>query len=122
MSYDPEEIMDVYRKLQKALDLDFGSALEQEKEKACEEIRKAKEIIGDYPIAVDYQAVLRPYSLALMMSRNGFHMGMATTTEAPTRTAATMTEVPIPTVVPITIRLMRTTPEALPQRMPIIKG
>ncbi|MFQ9151343.1 MAG: hypothetical protein ACLR6B_07170 [Blautia sp.] len=34
-----------------------------------------------------------------------------------TRTAATMTEVPIPTVVPITIRLMRTTPEALPQRI-----
>ena len=49
---------------------------EEEKEKAYEEIQKAKEVIGDYPIAVDYQAVLRPYNLALMMSRNGFHMGM----------------------------------------------
>ena len=76
MSYDPEEIMEVYRKLQKILDLDFGPALEQEKKKACDEIRKTQEIIGDYPIAVDYQAVLRPYSLALMLSRNGFHVGM----------------------------------------------
>ena len=76
ITYDPEEITEVYRKLEKALDLDFGPALEEEKEKAYEEIQKAKEVIGDYPIAVDYQAVLRPYSLALMMSRNGFHMGM----------------------------------------------
>ncbi len=76
ITYDPEEITEVYRKLEKALDLDFGPALEEEKEKAYEEIQKAKEVIGDYPIAVDYQAVLRPYNLALMMSRNGFHMGM----------------------------------------------
>lgn len=76
ITYDPEEITEVYRKLEKALDLDFSPALEEEKEKAYEEIQKAKEVIGDYPIAVDYQAVLRPYNLALMMSRNGFHMGM----------------------------------------------
>ena len=71
ITYDPEEITEVYRKLEKALDLDFGPTLEEEKEKTYEEIQKAKEVIGDYPIAVDYQAVLRPYNLALMMSRNG---------------------------------------------------
>ena len=34
ITYDPEEITEVYRKLEKALDLDFSPALEEEKEKA----------------------------------------------------------------------------------------
>ncbi|MFQ9151844.1 MAG: hypothetical protein ACLR6B_10465 [Blautia sp.] len=76
VSYDPEEIMEVYRKLQKYWIWILVRLSNRKRKKACDEIRKTQEIIGDYPIAVDYQAVLRPYSLALMLSRNGFHVGM----------------------------------------------
>ena len=83
ITYDPEEITEVYRKLEKALDLDFGPALEEEKEKAYEEIQKAKEVIGDYPIAVDYQAVLRPFNLALALAEYGFKVGMVASNGIP---------------------------------------
>ena len=40
-------------------------------------------VIRDYPIAVDYQAVMKPYSLALMLARHGFHAGMIASDSVP---------------------------------------
>ena len=76
VNYDPEEIMDFYRKLSQALGEDFTREAEIWRQKAENRIAKLRERIGDYPLAVDYQAVLRPYTLAKMLVKHGFHVGM----------------------------------------------
>jgi hypothetical protein len=76
VNYDPEEIAMFYERLSGKLGEDFLPLTEPFREKAEAKIQEALRVIGDYPIAVDYQAVLKPYSLALMLVRHGFHVGM----------------------------------------------
>jgi hypothetical protein len=76
VNYDPEEIAMFYERLSGKLGEDFQPLTEPFREKAEAKIQEALRVIGDYPIAVDYQAVLKPYSLALMLVRHGFHVGM----------------------------------------------
>ncbi|MFQ9393538.1 MAG: hypothetical protein ACLR2E_04325 [Lachnospiraceae bacterium] len=75
ITYDPEEITEVYRKLEKALDLGLRPGSRGRKEKAYEEIQKAKKSSGIIPLPW----IIRRFfvlTVWLMMSRNGFHMGM----------------------------------------------
>ena len=68
VTYDPEEVMAFYKQLSEILSEDLVSDVQKEKEQAEEAIRHAVGVIRDYPIAVDYQAVMKPYSLALMLA------------------------------------------------------
>ena len=83
VTYDPEEVMAFYKQLSEVLSEDLVSDVQKEKEQAEEAIRHAAGVIEDYPIAVDYQAVMKPYSLALMLARHGFHAGMITSDSVP---------------------------------------
>ena len=76
VSYDPDEICGFYKKLSDILDTDLTADSEKQKAKAESAVSEALSVIGDHPIAVDHQAVLRPYSLALMLKRRGFNMSM----------------------------------------------
>lgn len=76
VNYNPEDISAFYAELSERLGEDFSSPSEKFRARAEESIRGAQAVIGDYPIAVDYQAVLKPYSLALMLVRHGFNVGM----------------------------------------------
>lgn len=76
VNYDPEEIARFYRELSDILGEDFVTPSEVCREKALEKLRWAKEMVGDYPIVIDYQAVLKPFSLGYTMARYGFHVGM----------------------------------------------
>ena len=76
VNYDPDSIEDFYRQLSEKIGEELVEPSKAYREKALEKLRRAKEIIGDYPVAVDYQAVLKPYSLALVLARNGFNVGM----------------------------------------------
>ena len=62
VTYDPEEVMAFYKQLSEILSEDLVSDVQREKEQAEEAIRHAVGVIRDYPIAVDYQAVMRPES------------------------------------------------------------
>ena len=83
VTYDPEEVMAFYKQLSEILSEDLVSDVQKEKEQAEEAIRHAVGVIRDYPIAVDYQAVMKPYSLALMLARHGFHAGMIASDSVP---------------------------------------
>ena len=83
VTYDPEEVMAFYKQLSEVLSEDLVSDVQKEKEQAEEAIRHAAGVIEDYPIAVDYQAVMKPYSLALMLARHGFHAGMIASDSVP---------------------------------------
>ena len=76
VTYDTEEIMDLYEDLSEILQEDLVEPALAFLKKAEEKISTVKDIVGDYPIAIDYQAVIRPYSLALTLVRHGFHVGM----------------------------------------------
>lgn len=76
VNYDPAEIADFYRRLSDALGEDFTAEAALYREKAEQRIAEVQVLVGDYPIAIDYQAVLRPYTLAKMLIEHGFHVGM----------------------------------------------
>lgn len=72
-SFNKEELLDDYQKLADRLNLpvpDFSAEIE----KAEEAIRKAKELIGDTEIVVDYSFTFRPLSFARMLLEHGFHV------------------------------------------------
>lgn len=76
VNYDPEEIAKFYQELSDILGEDFVTPSMKYRNKAIAKIEEARSIIGDYPIAIDYQAVLKPYSLGLMLAKFGFRVGM----------------------------------------------
>ncbi|MBQ9980929.1 MAG: oxidoreductase [Oscillospiraceae bacterium] len=76
VNYMPELIENFYKELSDKLGIDFSDDIKEYKEQAEKKIKEVSDIVGDYPVAVDYQAVLKPYSLALMLVRNGFNVKM----------------------------------------------
>ena len=50
--------------------IDFSS----NKQQALDALKKAKEVIGDTPIEIDYTLTLRPASLARLLLENGFNV------------------------------------------------
>ncbi|MBQ7797199.1 MAG: oxidoreductase [Lachnospiraceae bacterium] len=79
VNYDPEEIEKFYQELSDALGEDFVTPSKEYREKALEKIEAAKNLVGDYPVAIDYQAVLKPFSLGYTMARYGFNVNMIAT-------------------------------------------
>lgn len=79
VNYDPEEIAKFYSELSDVLGEDFVTSAEEYREKALKRIEETRSIVGDYPIAIDYQAVLKPFSLGYTMARYGFNVGMIAT-------------------------------------------
>lgn len=76
VTYREQDIDAFYTRLSEALGEDLLPLTAPYRDKARQKIAEAKAVIGDYPIAVDYQAVLRPFSLALMLAENGFRIAM----------------------------------------------
>lgn len=76
VNYDPDEIALFYQELSGALGEDFTEESERFRLNAELRIAEVLEKIGDYPIAIDYQAVLRPYTLAKALIRRGFNVGL----------------------------------------------
>ncbi len=76
VNYDPDEIMEFYGKLSEKLGEDFTAEAESYRKAAEQRILEVREKVGDYPIAIDYQAVLRPWTLAKMLVKHGFRVGM----------------------------------------------
>jgi len=77
LSYDDEEIMSNLKSLAKALDLDETIADEitfETKKEAGESLERAKQTIGNTPIAIDASATPRPIGLALLLVKNGFNV------------------------------------------------
>lgn len=78
VSYDPEEIEADYRKLETQLGItmpDFSSY----KTEAIQSIKVAQKTVGSYPIAIDYQAVRKPFTLAKVLLDYGFNVQMICT-------------------------------------------
>lgn len=76
VTYEPKEIGRFYRELSEALGMDFETPSFIYREKALDSVKKLRERIGEYPVAIDYQAVLKPYSLGCMLTENGIRVGM----------------------------------------------
>lgn len=76
VTYREQDIENFYSRLSEALGEDLLPLTVPYRDKAREKISEAKKVIGDYPLAVDYQAVLRPFTLALMLAENGFRVAM----------------------------------------------
>lgn len=76
VNYDLEEIDRFYRELSRHLGVDLESASKEFCKKAEEKVKEARTVVGDYPIAMDYQAVLKPFSLGCALAKYGFSVGM----------------------------------------------
>ncbi len=74
-TYDPEEIETYYRSLEENLSVQLPDFREH-KNKAIEAIKHAKKVMGDVPVAIDYQSVLKPFSLAKVLYDYGFNVKM----------------------------------------------
>lgn len=79
VNYDLDEIERFYQELSDRLGEDFVTPAKAYAEKAKVKIEEAKAVVGAYPIAIDYQAVLKPFSLGYAMARYGFNVGMIAT-------------------------------------------
>ncbi len=78
-TYDISEINDFYKSLSDMLGIKINTAeYEKRAENSIEEALKA---IGDYPIAIDYQAVKKPFTLAKALIEYGFNVGFVMTDE-----------------------------------------
>lgn len=68
-----EEILENYAYLAETLDIplpDFSS----EKERAADALRRARKIVGDTPVELDYTAVPRPLGLTRLLTEYGFRV------------------------------------------------
>ena len=82
-SYRLDEIDEMYAELSKQLNTDLTEAAAEFRKKAEEKITESLAVIGDYPVAVDYQAVLRPFNLALALTEYGFKVGLVASNGIP---------------------------------------
>ncbi len=78
-TYDISEINEFYDSIKNILGLDIDTA--EYEERARKSISEALEVIGDYPIAIDYQAVKKPFTLAKALIEYGFNVGVVMTDE-----------------------------------------
>lgn len=74
-TYDPEETEAIYHQIEENLGISLGD-FSQNKLNAENAIKKAKEIIGDYPVVIDYQSVLKPFTLGRLLARYDFNVKM----------------------------------------------
>lgn len=72
VTYDLDEIRSSYETLGNALGLEME--LQPYEDRAKEKIKEAAAMIGDYPIAIDYQAVKKPFTLAKLLLEYGFNV------------------------------------------------
>ena len=71
-SFNFDKIKTSLKTLSERLCVDYDTAIKENR--ASKAIQKAKKIIGDTPIAIDYTAVSAPLSLARLLSENGFNV------------------------------------------------
>lgn len=76
-TYDFTEIRAFYLELEAKLGI--HTDLEIYESSARKKLEQAKQIIGSYPIAIDYQAVKKPCTLAKMLLEHGFCVKMVLT-------------------------------------------
>lgn len=81
-SYDLTEVEAFYRELEGKLKIDIDFSVY--KEKAKKAIQHARDTIGDYPISLDYQAVIKPLTLAKALLTYGFRVQMVMLDEVKT--------------------------------------
>ncbi|MBR0030969.1 MAG: hypothetical protein IJP61_01565 [Treponema sp.] len=74
-TYDIEEIESYYHAIEKKLGIKFADFSENKKHAAAS-IERVKNLVGDYPLVIDYQAVLKPFSLAKVLVQAGFNVKM----------------------------------------------
>ena len=78
-TYDMGEIESFYGELSSLLNLPIDFT--QYKEEAKISIKEALEVIGQHPIAIDYQAVRKPFTLAKALMEYGFNVKLVMTDE-----------------------------------------
>lgn len=78
-TYDMAEIEEFYHELSSKLHLRFDYA--PYKEEAETMIKEALKVIGQHPIAIDYQAVRKPFTLAKALLEYGFSVKFVMTDE-----------------------------------------
>ena len=78
-TYDIDEIRRFYKDLGDILGIKIDTA-EYEK-RAVKKIGETLDIIGGFPIAIDYQAVKKPFTLAAALIKYGFNVGFIMTDE-----------------------------------------
>lgn len=76
-TYDMQEIRGFYEELADKLSLNI--CVEQYETKAKTRIEQARKLIGDYPIALDYQAVKKPFTLSKVLLEYGFNVTLIMT-------------------------------------------
>lgn len=76
VNHTPEVIEQFYEDLSEYIGEDIVTPSKEYRIKAEEKLEQARSLIGDYPIAMDFQAVIKPFSLALTLSEYGFNIGM----------------------------------------------
>lgn len=69
-TYDLNEIKAFYKSLEEKLEIKIDT--KQFEERAKKKINEARKLIGDYPIAMDYQAIKKPFTLAKALIEYGF--------------------------------------------------
>lgn len=75
VSYDPDEIHKNLSVLADALGISYNAGIENKKEnEAGTALKKAKKLIGDTPVAIDYTFTPRPLGLAGLLIRYGFNV------------------------------------------------
>lgn len=78
-TYDMDEIDGFYADLEERLGIRADTS--EYRKRAEKSMAQALEIIGDYPIAIDYQAVKKPFTLARALIKFGFNVGFIMTDE-----------------------------------------
>lgn len=76
-TYDMQEIRMFYEELADKLSLNI--CVDQYETKAKTKVDEARTLIGDYPIALDYQAVKKPFTLAKVLLEYGFNVALIMT-------------------------------------------
>lgn len=71
-SYDMDEIKDFYGRLENTLGI--KADISKYETSARAKIKDALDIIGSYPVVVDYQAVKKPFTLAKALLEYGFNV------------------------------------------------
>ena len=72
-TYDPDEIETYYNSLEQNLNIRLADFTEY-KQNAIEAIKQTQKIIDNTPVAIDYQSVLKPFSLAKVLVEYGFNV------------------------------------------------
>ena len=71
-TYDLDEIRAFYQTLAETLGLEID--VRPYEARARQKLKEAAALIGDYPIAIDYQAVKKPFTLARVLLEYGFNV------------------------------------------------